>query len=66
MQDSRCPKSSTPPLKKGDIVGKITVISSEGKEVGTANIVALNDIGAANFGDCLIKVLKNWYCGKKK
>lgn len=54
------------PVKKGDIVGKITVISSEGKEVGTANIVALNDIGAANFGNCLIKVLKNWYCGKKK
>lgn len=53
------------PIAKGTIIGKITVTSSDGKTIGTSNIVALEDIEAAGFGDSLKKVLENWYFGKK-
>lgn len=53
------------PIAKGTIIGKITVTSSDGKTIGTSNIVALEDIEVAGFGDSLKKVLENWYLGKK-
>lgn len=53
------------PITKGAVIGKITVTSSDGKTIGSANIVALNDIEMAGYGDCVRKVLEDWFYNKK-
>lgn len=52
------------PIAKGEVIGKIIVTSSDGKTIGSANIVALQEIEVAGFGDSLKKILEDWFIKK--
>jgi D-alanyl-D-alanine carboxypeptidase (penicillin-binding protein 5/6) len=54
------------PVAKGSVIGKLTVTDQNGAIVGTANIVALENIESAGYGDSLKKVLLDWYAAKRK
>ncbi len=47
------------PVKKGDIVGKVTVFVSN-EQVKEINIVAMSDINRRSFKDILDDVVENW------
>lgn len=52
------------PVKKGDVLGKM-VYSYQEKEIGSAAIIALEDVEKAGYLDCLGKILR-WYAGMEK
>lgn len=55
----------TAPIAKGATVGKISVKTADGKLVGAANIVTLENIEVSGYGDSLRKILENWFINKK-
>ena len=50
------PESVAAPLKKGDTVGRI-VFTCEGREIGSASIVALSDVGKIGFFELWCRML---------
>jgi D-alanyl-D-alanine carboxypeptidase (penicillin-binding protein 5/6) len=50
------PESIAAPVKKGDSVGRV-VFRCEGKEIGSAEIVALSDVERIGFFELLGRML---------
>lgn len=52
-------KALTAPIKKGDIIGEVKY-SIEGKEIGTVQVLAQNDVDKMNYVDALEMVWKEY------
>ncbi|MFA5449849.1 MAG: D-alanyl-D-alanine carboxypeptidase family protein [Clostridia bacterium] len=49
------------PLKKGDALGTVTVVSDTGEILGEARLVAMQDAPKKSFGDSLKDIIENWF-----
>lgn len=56
-KELKLPKEAKAPVKKGEIAGK-AVYYLGGKEIGSVNIRYTDDIRAAEYKDCFMKVLR--------
>ena len=54
-------KDITAPVKEGQKIGEI-IYAIEGKEVGTANIIANDNVNRATFIKLLLKMALEWFC----
>lgn len=48
----------TSPVKKGDIIGKVDILSEDGRLITSANITVVNDVNKANLFDYIKSSLK--------
>jgi|AGTN01.1.fsa_nt_gi D-alanyl-D-alanine carboxypeptidase len=60
------PEKIKAPVKKGTVIGRITVVGKDGNVIDTVDAVALEDVKCLTYGDSVRLILKNWFCGKRK